>query len=41
MTLLLLFNIRQRSESLKPELSGLVQRGKEMADLGFYVSINT
>lgn len=41
----LVFNMRQKSESLKsdPALSGLVQRGKKLADLGFFclfVSIN-
>lgn len=30
-----LFNMRQRSESLKPALSGLVQRGKKWLIRGF------
>lgn len=39
----LVFNMRQNSESLKsdPASSGLVQRGKKLADLEFFfVSIN-
>lgn len=40
----LVFNMRQKSESLKsdPASSGLVQRGKKLADLKFFffVSIN-
>lgn len=34
----LVFNMRQKSESLKsdPASSGLVQRGKKLADLEFF-----
>lgn len=38
----LVFNMRQKAESLKsdPASSGFVQRGKKLADLEFFVSIN-